>query len=144
MWNCAEEYKDVNDLCYVRDRLNSLFQITMGMKQSQNMSTQEKLRKLHRNKNTNVIINDTNKNVGPAYADKTDIIMECRRQPYEKVYNKLTQKEANQLIRVVKKRLSYILTKHANGNCSKRESAFLLSNLNKFKIPHFYIIWKFL
>ena len=30
------------------------------------------------------------------------------------------------------------------GICSNKEAAFLLSNLNKFKIPHFYIIWKIL
>ena len=123
-WNCAEEYYNVNQFCYgIRDRLNVLFQSTMGMKRSQNMS-----------------------NVGPACADKTDVIEECRRQLYEKkVYNQLTQEEANQLIRVIKKHLSNIVNKHTiRGNCSKRESEFLLSNLNKFNIPHFYIIWKIL
>ena len=97
-------------------------------------------------KNVNVVINDTDKNVGPACADKTDVIEECRRQLYEKkVYNQLTQEEANQLIRVIKKHLSNIVNKHTiRGNCSKRESEFLLSNLNKFNIPHFYIIWKIL
>ena len=102
MRNYAEEYKDVNDFCYnVRGRLTSLFQNTMGMKQSQNMSNQEKaaLRNLHLNKNVNVIINDTDKNVGPACAEKTDVIKECRRQLYDKeVYNILTQEEAEQLI----------------------------------------------
>ena len=120
----------------------------MGMKRAQNMSNQEKtaLRKLRLNKNVNVVINDTDKNVGPACADKTEVIEECRRQLYEKkVYNQLTQEEANQLIRVIKKHLSNIVNKHAiRGNCSKRESEFLLSNLNKFNIPHFYIIWKIL
>ena len=29
-------------------------------------------------------------------------------------------------------------------NCSNKEAAFLLSKLNGFKIPHFYIIWKIL
>jgi hypothetical protein len=70
----------------------------MGMKRSQNMSNQEKtaLRKLRLNKNVNVVINDTDKNVGPACADKTEVIEECRRQLYEKqVYNRLTQEEAS-------------------------------------------------
>ena len=61
------------------------------------MSNQEKtaLRKLRLNKNVNVVINDTDKNVGPACADKTEVIEECRRQLYEKkVYNQLTQEEA--------------------------------------------------
>ena len=98
-WNCAEEYYNVNRFCYgIRDRLNVLFQSTMGMKRSQNMSNKEKtaLRKLRLNKNVKVIINDTDKNVGPACADKTNVINECRRQLYEKkVYNQLTQEEAN-------------------------------------------------
>ena len=83
LWSCAEEYNNVNRFCYdIRDRLNVLFQSTMGMKRSQNMSNQEKtaLRKLHLNKNVNVVINDTDKNVGPACADKTEVIEECRRQ----------------------------------------------------------------
>ena len=68
MW----EYNDVNKFCFdVRDRLDEVFQRTMGMKRAQNMSNQEKteLRILHRNKNSNVIINDIDKNVGPACAD---------------------------------------------------------------------------
>ena len=98
LWNCAEEYNNFNRFCYdIQDRLNVLFQSTMGMKRSQNMSNQEKtaLRKLRLNKNVNVVINDTDKNVGPACADKTEVIEECRRQLYEKkVYNQLTQEEA--------------------------------------------------
>jgi len=46
-----------------------------------------------------VVINDTDKNVGPACADKEDVIKESRRQLHEKrVYNQLTQEEADQLI----------------------------------------------
>ena len=50
----------------------------MGMKRAQNMSNQEKtaLRILHRNKNVDVVINDTDKNVGPACAGKNDVINE--------------------------------------------------------------------
>ena len=37
-----EKYKNVKDFCYnVWDRLNGVFQKRMGMKQSQNMSSQE-------------------------------------------------------------------------------------------------------
>ena len=71
----------------------------MGMNRSQNMSNKEKsaLRILQRNKNIAVVINDTDKNVGPVCADK-DVIKESKRQLYEKrVYNQLTQEEANQL-----------------------------------------------
>ena len=66
------------------------------------MSNQEKtaLRKLRLNKN--FMINDTDKNVGPAGADKTEVIEECRRQLYEKkVHHQLTQEEANRLIWVI-------------------------------------------
>ena len=118
------------------------------MKRSQNLSNQEEtaLRILQKNKNIDVVINDTDKNVGPACADKEDVIKESKRQLYEKrVYNQLTQEEAEQLIRVIKKRLTTIVNKYTlRGSCSKKESAFLLSNLQKFKIPHFYIIWKIL
>ena len=120
----------------------------MGMKRSQNMSNQEKtaLRILHRNKNVDVVINDTDKNVGPACADKDDVINECTRQLYEKrVYNQLTKEKAEQLIRVIKNRLENVVNNHMiKGFCSKKEQQFLLSNLNGFKVPHFYIIWKIL
>ena len=76
------------------------------------MSNKEKtaLKVLQQNKNVSVVINDTDKNVGPACADKEDVIKESRRQLHEKrVYNQLTQEEADQLIRVIKKRLSIIV-----------------------------------
>ena len=79
------------------------------------MSNQEKtaLRILHRNKNVDVVINDTDKNVGPACAGKNDVINECTRQLYEKrVYNQLTKEEAEQLIQVLKKRLENVVNKH--------------------------------
>ena len=68
------------------------------------------------------------KNVGPVCADKEDVIKESKRQLKEKrVYTQLSQEEADQLIRIIKKRLSIILNKHIlKGNCSKKEVAFLL------------------
>ena len=63
----------------------------------------------------------------------------------KRVYNQLTQEEAEQLIWVIKKRLVNVVNKHMiKGFCSKKEQNFLLSNLNRFKVPHFYIIWKIL
>ena len=59
LWSCMQEYNDVNKFCFdVRDRLDEVFQRTMGMKRAQNMSNQEKaaLRILLRNKNAKVII----------------------------------------------------------------------------------------
>ena len=78
---------------------------------------------LHRNKNIDVIINDTDKNVGPTCADKDDVINESTRQLYEKrVYNQLTKEEAEQLIRVQKKRLENVVNKHiVEGFCSNKQ-----------------------
>ena len=72
----------------------------MGMTRSQNMSNKEKtaLRILQCNKNIAVFINDTDKNVGPACADKEKVIIESKRQLYEKrVYNQRTQEEDTSL-----------------------------------------------
>ena len=116
-----EEYNDVNKFCFnVRDRLDTVFQKILGTKRSQNMSNKEKtaLKVLQQNKNVSVVINDTDKNVGPACADKEDVIKESRRQLHEiRVYNQLTQEEADQLIRVIKKRLSTIVNKHTFKGC---------------------------
>ena len=63
-WNCMEEYRNVNKFCFdVRDRLDEVFQKTMGMNRSQNMSNKEKtaLKSLQRNKNIAVVVNDTDK-----------------------------------------------------------------------------------
>ena len=104
------------------------------------------MRILQRNKNVDVVVDDTDKNVSLACADKEKVIIESKRQLYEKrVYNQLTQEEANQLIRAIKNQLSTIVNKHTlKGICSNKEAAFLLANLNKFNIPHFYMIWKIL
>ena len=102
------------------------------------MSNQEKtaLKFLKQNRNVNTVINDTDKNVGPASADKEEA---NQRQLTEKrVYTQLFQEEADQLIRIIKKQLSIIVNKYIlKGNCSNKEAAFLLSKLNGFKIPHF-------
>ena len=43
LWNCMEEYKNVNKFCVVvQNRLEEVFQNTMGMKRSQNLSNKEK------------------------------------------------------------------------------------------------------
>ena len=83
--------------------------------------------------------------VGPTCSDKNDVINESTRQLYEKkVYNQLTKEEAEQLIRVLKKRLENVVNKHMiKGFCSKKEQQFFLLNLKRFKVP-FYISWKIL
>ena len=60
-WNCMEEYKHVNNFCFnVRDRLEVIFQQTMGSKRLQNLSNKEKtaIKLLQCNKNIDVVIND--------------------------------------------------------------------------------------
>ena len=61
----------------VRDRLGNVVQNKMGMRRAQNLSNQEKtaLKVLQNNKNVNVVIHDTDKNVGSSYADKEDVIL---------------------------------------------------------------------
>ena len=79
---------------------------TMGMKRSQNLSKKEKaaLRILQ------YIFNGTDKKFGPACLTKKITFRKNKRQLCEKrVYNKLTQEEAEQLIRIIKKRLTPIV-----------------------------------
>ena len=82
---------------------------SMGVKDLKICPTREKtaLIILQRNKKNDNIINDTDEHVGPACTDK-DVMQESKRQLYEKrVYNQLTQEEANQLIRVIKATFYY-------------------------------------
>ena len=48
----------------------------------QNLSNKEfsELQKIVVNKNVVHVVNDTDKNLGAAVADKTDVIVECKRQ----------------------------------------------------------------
>ena len=81
--------------------------------------------------------------MGPACADKDDVINECKRQLDDiEVYLKLSKDQVEMLIRQIQNQLSNIIEFHKKqGKCSIREE-FLLSKLNKFVTPHFYILWK--
>ena len=62
----------------------------------QNISNKEKseLRNLVRAKNKSIVINDTDKNMGAADADKTEVISECERQLGDmKNYLKISEAE---------------------------------------------------
>ena len=85
------------------------------------------LRIVHLNKNINVIINDTDKILGLACADKDDVINGSKRQLYVKrVYNQLTQEKAEQLIRVIKK---------VPSNCRQTHSGWVqLDTFSRFNI----------
>ena len=97
-------------------------------------------------KNKVIYIDDMDKNLGAATADKSDLTFECRRQLYDQsTYLKLSEGAKNDLIGTLRFQLKSIKEKHFyKGNCSFKEAKFLLSNLNGYKIPHFYIIWKIL
>ena len=97
---------------------------------------------LIKNRNVKVCIDDTDKNLGPISADKSDVIKECHRQLYDIItYNKITWEEAKNLIEKKKKdwRKKGLKIK---GSCSYFETKFLLSKIDSFSIPYFYIFWK--
>ena len=66
----------------VREKINEVIERMVKQKFGQNMSNKEKsaLRNLIHAKNKSIVINDTDKNMGAADADKSDVISECERQ----------------------------------------------------------------
>ena len=74
------EYAAINTFCWnIRDVINVLFEKDLMGKQ--NMSNKEKkaLKLLIKNRNIEVCINNTEKNLGAITVDKSDVISECRR-----------------------------------------------------------------
>ena len=74
--------------------MNMLFQ--KDFTGNQNMSNMEKkaLNRLIKNRNVEICVNDTDKNLGAISADKNDVVLECRRQLYEVfTYNKISWEE---------------------------------------------------
>ena len=112
------EYTTVNNFCWnVRDAINVVFETDITEKQ--NLSNQEKraLKTLIKNRNVKVCIDDTDKNLGPISADKSDVIKECHRQLYDIItYNKITWLEAQNIISKIKIDLRRIVKK----TCGKR------------------------
>ena len=117
-------------------------------KVGQNISNKEKtaLRNLVRAKNKEIIINDTDKNMGAVDADKKDVVDECVRQLSDvKTYFKLTEEDLKNIISEIQTKLKNTVESHLyKGNCTKKEADFLLSKMYIYDIPHFYIIWKIL
>ena len=69
------------------------------------MSNKEKkaLNRLIKNRNEEICVNDTDKNLGAISADKKNVVLECRRQLYEVItYNKMSLEEAKSLIDKIK------------------------------------------
>jgi hypothetical protein len=141
------EYTAVNNFCWnVRDAINVLFE--KDIMEIQNLSNTEKssLKTLMKNKNIKICIDDTDKNLGPISADKEDVIKECHRQLYDIItYKKLSWLETQNIISKIKRDLRMIVKKHVEkGSCSYYEKKFILSKIDNFSVPHFYIIWKIL
>jgi len=119
------EYTAVNTFCWnVRDEINVLFQ--KDLSGNQNMSNKEKkaLNLLIKNRNVEICVNDTDKNLGAISADKNDVVLECRRQLYDVItYNKVSWEEAKNLIDKIKFDLRNIVKKHSEkGSCSHSEA----------------------
>ena len=99
---------------------------------------------MEKRKNQEFVINDSDKNLGAAAAEKKDVIKECLRQLCDvQTYFKLSMEEVEMLIAKIRTELLEIVNKYSN-ECSKKEKDFLLSKTNGFTIPHSYIIWKIL
>ena len=92
------------------------------------------------------MINDTDKNLGAAVADKKDVIIECKRQLFDvNTYLKLSLEEMEILIAKIQTELRAVVIKFKNIKmCNVKEENFILSKIKNFTIPHFYIIWKIL
>jgi hypothetical protein len=99
------EYTAVNNFCWnVRDAINVLFE--KDFVEKQNLSNKEKrsLKTLMKNKNVEICIDDTDKNLGPISADKVDVIKEYHRQLYDIItYNKISWLETQNIFSKIKK-----------------------------------------
>ena len=143
------QYKEIEAFGWkIRDRIDNAIESMIKAKTKQNISNKEKtaLRNLIRAKNTKIIINDTDKNIWAADADKEDVISECVRQLSDiKTYLKLTEEEIKSIITEIQNKLKRTVESHLyKGNCTRKEADFLLSKMYVFDVPHFYIIWKIL
>ena len=125
----------------VREKINEVIEKMVKHKFGRNISNEEKsaLRNLIRAKNKSIVINDTDKNMGAADADKTDVIKECERQLGDmKTYLKNSEEELKQFITEIQNKLKKIVESHMyKGNCTKKEAEFLMSKMcicMKFRI----------
>ena len=144
-----ETFNEVNEFCWLlRDGISDLVENIIKHDSSSNLGKKEKraLHTLVTEKNRIHVINDTDKNLGPANADKSDVINECKRQLYDvDTYVKLSLEEMEKFLQDSIAALRRTVNHHFYlGNCSQKEKEFLLSNVFNYAIPHFYIIWKIL
>ena len=79
--------------------------------------------KLITEKNKIHVINDTDKNLGPANADKSDLIKECKRQLFDVLtYLKLSEAEMKTFLTKSIEKFRMVVEHHFYlGNCSQKE-----------------------
>ena len=91
------EDNDINSFCWkLRDDIDRF--IDTSFISRQNVSNKEigALKKLKNEKNKVICIDDTDKNLGAATADKSDVTKACRRQLYnQSMYFKLSEDAKN-------------------------------------------------
>ena len=101
-WEAKIVHKEVEAFGWrVRDKISEMMESKIHEKVGQNISNKEKtsLKKLILAKNKNIVINDTDKNMGAADADKQDVVDECVRQLSEqKTYLKITEEKLKYII----------------------------------------------
>ena len=92
-----ESSNEIDEFCWqLRDGINDIVENLAKHDVTSNLSGKEKraLQKLITKKNKIHVINDTDKNLGPANADKSDVISECKRQLFDVMtYLKLSKDE---------------------------------------------------
>ena len=88
------------------------------------------------------MVNDTDKNLGPANVDKTDVIKECKKQLFDvTIYLKLSKKDMETFLLKSIDNLRKVVARHFYlGYCSQKEKEFLLANVYNYVIPHFLIV----
>ena len=88
---------------------------TFKQKFDQNIPNKEKtaFKNLIRAKNEQIVVNDMEKNVGAADADKKDVIFECVRQLEDiKIYLKISEEELKIFISEIQNKLKRIAESH--------------------------------
>ena len=94
----------------------------------QNLSKKEfnELRTIVVHKNVVHVVNDRNKNLGAAIADKQDVIVECKRQLYDKNTYLFSMEELEILIAKIQMELREVVNKQKKlENCNVKEENFI-------------------
>ena len=138
------QYKEIDSFGWrVREKINEVIERVVKQKFGQNMSNKEKsaLGNLIHAKNKSIVINDTDKNMGAADADKKDVIEECERQLGDiKTYFKISEEELKQFITEIQNKLKRVVESHVyKGNYTRKEAEFLMSKMYVYDLSLIHI-----